>query len=365
MKFKSIIAVIISAALIFSFASIPVSAEVLLGDADGNGVINVADILTVKNAVMSGDYTEELIQRADMDQNGILNVADMLTIKSIIMGSSGENPDPDPDPDPDPQPPVKPENPVEGWNDYNGNRFYYSDGEFYTGHHNIGSFKYYFNEDGVLKSYAGVDVSMWQGDIDWDKVKAAGAQFAIVRVGGRFYGSGGLYFDDYFESNAKGAYEAGLDVGAYFYSQAITVEEAVEEADYVLSKIKGHTMTYPIIFDCEKATSDNSGRADKISKELRTQIAIAFCERIEDAGYYAMIYANPDWSENGLYMDRIADYDFWLAHYTNSTNFRYPYNMWQYSESGKVNGISGNVDMNISYVDYATVIRNAGLNHLS
>lgn len=356
---KKVVATVLSATLTASMLFSIATAEALRGDMDASGKVDVGDILSVKNTIMAESCTQEYLTRADLDASGEVDVGDILSLKEIIMTMFGE-----------PHPGVPsvlrpPENPVNGWNTVGDAKFYYKDGKFLTGHHSIGDFKYYFDEQGVLQSHAGIDVSSFQEEIDWKKVAAEGAEFAFLRVGGRYWGSkGSIYSDDYFDQNATQAYAAGIKVGAYFYSQAITVEEAIAEADFVLSKIKGYTIEYPIVFDVEEAP-DYYARANRISRSLRTQIAQAFCERIEQAGYYAIIYATPDWAENALDMSKLSDYDYWIAHYTDKPDQDYPYTIWQYSQYADVNGIRwGRVDMNICYVDYATMIREAGLNQL-
>ena len=205
----------------------------------------------------------------------------------------------------------------------------------------------------------GIDVSQWNGDIDWGKVKAAGIDFAIIRVAYRGYGSSGsLNMDPYAIENIKGAKAAGIDVGVYIFSQAINTKEAVEEADYILDKINSYKsyITLPVVLDFEYASDANglTGRLYKanLSKQAATNICLKFCERVESKGYDAMVYANADMLTNDLNASSISEkYDVWLAHYTNKTNYSGDYNFWQYTSTGKVSGISGNVDMNFWYVE--------------
>ena len=202
--------------------------------------------------------------------------------------------------------------------------------------------------------YNGIDVSDYQKYILWDKVKSDGIDFAMIRVGFRGYGSSGsMNTDLYFETNLKNAALNGIDIGVYFYSQAITVEEAIEEADYVINLLQKYNIEiqYPVAIDTER-TPVGTGRADSISKSLRTDICKAFCDRIEQAGYKAMIYSNKDWLLNNLELDRLSDYDIWLAHYTDETDYPYAYTIWQYTSSGAVNGIATAVDMNYGYKKY-------------
>lgn len=206
----------------------------------------------------------------------------------------------------------------------------------------------------------GIDVSKHNGNIDWAKVKESGVNFAIVRVGNRGYGAeGNLVTDPKFVDNMKGAISNGIDVGVYFYSQAITEAEAIEEADMTLKLIKENgfegKIKYPIIIDTEKS----GGRADSLSKEARTAVVKAFCERVKKSGYEPMIYANKDWLLNNLNMNQLESYDVWVAHYNNTTDpiknptdYKGKYQIWQYTSTGKINGISGDVDLNIGYKKY-------------
>lgn len=203
----------------------------------------------------------------------------------------------------------------------------------------------------------GIDVSVYQGTIDWSKVKKDGIDFAMIRAGYRGYGSNGtLVEDSMFSKNILGASTNGIDVGIYFYTQAITVDEAKEEARFVLNLIKkyGIKITYPIAVDTELSTAkpEGTGRADNLSKDERTKIVKAFCDTIKDAGYMPMIYANKYWLNENLDMSKLSNYDVWLAHYTNQTDYKGKYTMWQYTDSGNVKGISGNVDKNYGYKKY-------------
>lgn len=196
----------------------------------------------------------------------------------------------------------------------------------------------------------GVDVSSFQGNIDWEAVAADGIEFAIIRVGFRGYGAAGsIHKDDNAEKNIQGANDAGLSVGVYFYSQAITVEEAVEEADFVLSIIKKHKITAPVVFDWENEPDVNM-RTDNLDGTTLTDCAVAFCERIRSAGYMPAVYFNLTDAYKRYDLSRIKDYTLWYAqHRGTSPEFYYNYNIWQYSDSGTVNGIKGNVDLNISF----------------
>lgn len=199
----------------------------------------------------------------------------------------------------------------------------------------------------------GIDVSEHQGAIDWQKVAGDGIDFAIIRVGYRGYSAGALNTDKYFLDNIRGATEAGLDVGVYFFSQAVNVEEAVEEAEYVLAAIKDFDISYPVVFDWEPLSYSGS-RTRVYDGETVTDCAVAFSTRIQQEGYRAMVYYNKSMAYLKLGLDRLEDFEIWFAQYSTAyPTYIYHYDMWQYGSSGSVNGISGRVDMNISFVDYS------------
>ena len=215
---------------------------------------------------------------------------------------------------------------------------------------------YFHNEKYADRTVVhGIDVSRYQYDIDWEKVKEAGVQFAFIRAGYRGYGAaGGMGADPYFIQNMEGAVLAGIPVGVYFFSQATTVEEAIEEAEYTLNKIAGYPVTMPVVFDFEYASVNGKagGRLydAKLSKREATDVCMAFCETIEAAGYEAMVYANTVMLNNNVYADEISSkYKIWLANYTSMTAYTGEYDYWQYTSSGTVSGIEGRVDCNFWY----------------
>lgn len=207
--------------------------------------------------------------------------------------------------------------------------------------------------DENVKYYTGVDISSHQGEINWKKVADDGIDFAILRVGYRGYGeSGKLAEDEMFAKNAKAAKKAGLKIGVYFYSQAITVEEAVEEAEYVLDLIDGFDIQYPVVFDWENEPGIGM-RTDNLPGNVITDCAVAFCEKIKEAGYKPSVYFNLSVGYERYNLDAISEYPFWYAQYKgNYPQFYYRYSMWQYTCTGKVNGINGNVDINISFEEF-------------
>lgn len=216
----------------------------------------------------------------------------------------------------------------------------------------IDGFKHYKSESGDIISNVGVDVSYHQGDIDWEKVKASGVHFAFIRLGYRGYETGDIVIDDTFVDNIEGATEAGIEVGVYFFSQATTVDEAIEEAEFVVSNLEGYDVSYPVVFDWENIGTD-AARTDEVPAETLTDCTVAFCEYIDGAGYHPMIYSNKRTFILKLDMSRLKQYDFWLAEFNDLPSFYYDYKIWQYSYTGKVDGIEGDVDLNLAFHDYA------------
>ena len=192
----------------------------------------------------------------------------------------------------------------------------------------------------------GVDVSYHQGTIDWEKVAGDGIDFAMIRAGGRYYGSGVVFEDSQFRNNLQGAMDAGLETGVYFFSQAVTVEEAREEARFLLNLLKDFNFHGPVVFDWENIDYDTA-RTDGVGSATVTAMANAFCQEVENAGYQPMIYFNRYIAYLIYELSGVADYPFWIAEYGDTPQFYYDYQIWQYTDSGKVNGINGPVDMNI------------------
>lgn len=196
----------------------------------------------------------------------------------------------------------------------------------------------------------GIDVSRFQGDIDWNAVASDGVDFAIVRVGYRGYDGGLLVTDSMYDANMKGAIAAGLDVGAYFFTQAITEKEAIEEAQLVISKLKNYHVTMPVYIDIEDISSDGRLERANLTIKQRTAIVEAFCNAIEEAGYDAGVYASKSYYLDNLDPDYLSTkYKIWLAHYTTETNYKGDYHVWQYSSTGTVKGISTPADRDVMY----------------
>lgn len=196
----------------------------------------------------------------------------------------------------------------------------------------------------------GIDVSRYQENIDWAAVKGAGVQFAMLRLGYRGYGTGALVMDPYFQQNIQGAQANGIEVGVYFFSQAITPEEGAEEARFCLNALKGYHITYPIVFDWESYDSSLEPRTDGLDDKILTQCAVAFCEEVEAAGYQSMVYSNLTYFYLHFDLNQLMDYPLWLAQYNSRPSFYYHFDIWQYSGTGKVPGIDGNVDLNIHFI---------------
>lgn len=203
-------------------------------------------------------------------------------------------------------------------------------------------------ENGQVISYKGIDVSKHQGEIDWSKVAADGVKFAFIRVGNRGYGSGAVVEDAQFEANIKGAISNGIQVGVYFFSQAITEEEAREEAAFVLEKIAPYKVQCPVVLDVEKV-SDSEARMNKISSEQRTANTLVFLETVKEAGYDVMLYHNMEMGLLMLDLEKFEEYSKWFAYYNKEIYYPYAFDVWQYSDKGRINGISGDVDLNISF----------------
>lgn len=210
--------------------------------------------------------------------------------------------------------------------------------------------EYQYMSDGQVVSHKGIDVSQYQGKIDWEAVAADGVEFAFVRVGYRGYGQAGrLVEDERYKENIEGAISAGIKVGVYFYSQAITEAEAAEEANFVLERIAPYKIECPVVIDVELVTGAD-GRMNGISAAERSYYAATFCETVKAAGYRPMIYHNLEVGAVKMNLPELESYDRWFASYSDVLYFPYDYKVWQYTDNGRVDGIKGDVDLNISFV---------------
>ncbi len=204
----------------------------------------------------------------------------------------------------------------------------------------------------VEKIVRGIDVSSWQGDIDWEKVKDSGVDFAMIRCGFRNLTNSDIGLDSTFHYNIKEANRLDIPVGIYFYSTAINENEVYEEASYVLNLIKDYKVTYLVVYDFELF---NQKRTKGVSLTRINNNAVKFLDYIRAHGYHGMLYGNANDLNNRFNLDKFDGYPIWVAHYMEGLNYEGVYEMWQYSDSGKINGISTNVDLNISYVAYEEI----------
>lgn len=221
-------------------------------------------------------------------------------------------------------------------NDYDNEMFYidYDDKMFY---HDI---------DGNRASTIAIDVSEFQTDINWAAVREAGVRVVMIRVGYRGYGSGKLVEDAKFREYVENALSENLRVGVYFYTQGINMEEGVEEAHFVLDIIKDYNITCPVAIDTEALYVDDA-RTNDLDNTARTDVVVGFCDTVKEAGYTPMVYTNRNWLVQMLDVTRLGGYKIWYAHYTNQPDLPYEYVGWQYTDSGTLNGVSGNVDLNV------------------
>lgn len=223
----------------------------------------------------------------------------------------------------------------------------YEEENFITGEDGLVTYE----KDGEILSKKGIDVSKYQGEIDWEAVKNDGIEYAIIRVGIRGYSEGAIMPDDYFEQNIKGAVANDIPVGVYFFTQAINTEEAIEEAEFVIDALQGYELTYPVFLDIEDVKKENC-RTNNLTQEERGANVKAFLERIAEAGYTPGLYGNMKSYLLMLDLTGFEQYDKWFAGYTLPIYYPYEYDMLQYSEKGRVAGIKGGVDVNICFKDY-------------
>lgn len=237
-----------------------------------------------------------------------------------------------------------------GWYENQKGQYYLVEGIPITGWQVISGRRYHFGEDGIRTSRTGIDVSSYQGTINWKKVANDDISFAFLRIGGQYYRKeGGFYSDTYFEKNYTGATTNGVDIGVYFFSQAITPEEAQQEALWVINQLNGRPLDLPIVYDLEDPAADSRFHLANLNRQQVTDLALAFCETIQANGYEAAVYTNPSWIRNTLYLDQLLQYPLWLAHYTTNLlpSGSDSWTWWQYTSSGTVDGISGKTDLNV------------------
>ncbi len=248
--------------------------------------------------------------------------------------------------------PEKAEEPF-GWKTVDGREYYvYEDGSFAVGLQKIGGKFYYFDLNGVKAGAVGIDVSFYNSEINWDLVKAQGIDFAIIRVGGRGWTGGLIYDDCRTHEFLRGAREAGIRIGVYFYSTAVNQEESMEEARYCLKAVGGIPLDFPIFIDMEFSGEYPHGRSDRLSPSQRAEIVTAFCEIVRNAGYEPGVYAGQNFLKACVDYFSVSRYTVWLASYTVDNKlpfFSKRYDIWQFSESGVVSGIEGDVDMNVIF----------------
>ncbi len=231
-------------------------------------------------------------------------------------------------------------------NSYKLENFYIDDG-----------YMAYHDDEGNKLSRLGVDLSYHQEHVDFAALKESGVEFVMLRCGYRGYSEGGLVKDEKFDEYARACNEYGIPLGVYFFTQAVSVEEAVREAEFTIDLIRDYDISYPVAFDTEYV-SDKGARTNltEIEEDLRSDMCIAFCEKIREAGYYPMIYASENWIRRDLDYEKLQDYDFWAPQYLEENDFMYDFTIWQYTERGFIKGVDEEVDLDISMVDYASFV---------
>ena len=212
--------------------------------------------------------------------------------------------------------------------------------------------EYKYIKDGEVVSRKGIDVSKYQGNIDWKKAAFDGVKYAFIRVGCRGYGSSGtLIKDEKFHQNVKGALEQGIQVGAYFFTQAITKEEALEEAELVIKELGDYEITYPVAIDVERIQGSKA-RQDVLTAKERTEICKVFCEKIKEAGFIPMVYGDTETFAELIIPEELAAYDFWICETDGTMTFPYEFAVWQYSHKGSVSGIKNDTNISISLKEW-------------
>ncbi len=211
--------------------------------------------------------------------------------------------------------------------------------------------KYY--EDSERVSRVGISVSADDGEINFSKLKKAGVDFAMIRIGSRGYGSGNLMADEMFYENINKATEAGMDVGVTFYSQAITQEEALEEAYRVIEGLQGYSIVYPVAFDMEYVKNDTA-RVQGLSKDAKTEIARTFMDAVQQAGYKVILYGNKEWLIRRVDLSKLISYDVWFSQDQDTPDYPYKFTMWEYTKNAKLDGVSEPARLSVCFIDYAS-----------
>lgn len=209
---------------------------------------------------------------------------------------------------------------------------------------------FYTYEDDEYTSVIGIDVSAHNKELDWAQIKASGVSFAMIRCGYRGYTEGYIQDDEYFDTNIQGALDNGIQVGVYFFSQAVNEEEAAEEAKYVIEKIHDYPITWPVVYDYEFYPESTGARGNYINRAQRTKCAEIFLENIKNAGYTPMIYASTDTYSQLFQPEYLTEYAFWVAQYNTYCSYPYDYFMWQYTDQGGVQGLPAGLDLNIAFL---------------
>lgn len=211
-----------------------------------------------------------------------------------------------------------------------------------------------YTDGGKKISFVGVDISRHNENVNFRSIKSAGIDYVMIRLGARGYSTGQISLDDNFVENMDAAIEAGLDIGVYFYSQAINQEEAIQEANFVIQNLapyKEH-INYPVAFDMENVANDKA-RIDGLSRDDKTSIAAAFLNGVQAAGYIPMLYGNKEWLIKNVDLAKLQDFDVWLSQDSDIPDYPYQYTMWQYTTTGVLNGVTGDANLNICFVSYS------------
>lgn len=211
-----------------------------------------------------------------------------------------------------------------------------------------------YTDNGKKISRVGVDISKHNGQVNFNSIKAAGVDFVMLRLGARGYSTGQLSLDDNFLENMDAAIEAGLDIGIYFYSQAISQDEVMQEANFVIQNLEPYRahITYPVAYDMENVANDKA-RIDGLSRDDKTALAVAFLNGMQTAGYMPMVYGNKEWLIKNVDLTKLQDYDIWLSQEQAIPDYPYQFAMWQYTTTGVLNGVTGDASLNLCFVDYS------------